>query len=111
MSCVPLLLMAIDVVVDVVDLSTMGCIYPSFYFQRGRGYKEGKRVGYNIISIKTLYLLVYFTYILIHIIIYALGSTPWSSRIFWMVGRVIIDPSLGLPTTCEVVHRVLILIS
>jgi hypothetical protein len=45
------------------------------------------------------------------IIIYALGSTSWSSGIFWMVGRVITDPSLGLPSPYEVVPEVLILVS
>jgi hypothetical protein len=47
-----------------------------------RGYKECNRVGYNMISIRTLSLLVYFTYIFIDIIIYTLGSTTWSSGIF-----------------------------
>jgi hypothetical protein len=60
----------------------VGCLYGG----GGRGYKEGNRVGYNMIPIRTLSLLAYFTYILIDIIIYALGSKPWSSRIFWMVG-------------------------
>jgi hypothetical protein len=60
----------------------MECLYLSFYIQRDQGYKEGNLVGYNIISIMTLSLLAYFTYILIDIIIYALGSMPWSSRIF-----------------------------
>jgi hypothetical protein len=31
--------------------------------------------------------------------------------VFWMVGRVIMDPSLGLLSPCEVVPRVLILVS
>jgi hypothetical protein len=40
--CVLVLLMAIGVVVFlVVDLSLWGCLYPSFYIQGGRGYKEG----------------------------------------------------------------------
>jgi hypothetical protein len=60
--------------------------------------------------IRTLSLLAYFTYISIDIIIYALGSMSRSSRIFWMVGRVIADPSVGLPSPCEVVPRVLVLI-
>jgi hypothetical protein len=63
-----------------------------------------------MILIRTLSLLAYFTYILIDIIIYALVSTLWSSGIFWMVGRVVKDPSLGLPSPYEVVPRVLILI-
>jgi hypothetical protein len=40
------------------------------------------RVGYNMITIKTLSIFAYFTYILIDIIIYALRSTLWSSEIF-----------------------------
>jgi hypothetical protein len=80
----------------VVVFSPWRCIYPSFYIQGGQGYKEGNRVGYNMIPIMTLSLLAYFTDISIDIIIYALGSTSWSSRIFWMVDRVIADPSLGL---------------
>jgi hypothetical protein len=53
-----------------------------------------------MILIRTLSLLDYFTYISIDIIIYALRSTLWSSGIFWMVDRVILDPSLGLPNLC-----------
>jgi hypothetical protein len=66
--------MAIGVAVGVVDLSAVGCLYPSFYN------------GYNMFSIMTLSLLAYYTFIFIDIVIYTLGSTPWSSRIFWMVG-------------------------
>jgi hypothetical protein len=64
--------MAIGVVVIVVLL---GCLYPSFYIQGGRGYKKGNRIGYNMIAIMTLSLLAYYIYILIDIIIYTLGST------------------------------------
>jgi hypothetical protein len=64
-----------------------------------------------MIPIMTLSLLAYFTYIFIDIIIYVLGSTPWSSGIFRMVGRVIVDPYFGLLSLCGVVPRVLILIS
>jgi hypothetical protein len=92
-------------------LSLGGCLYPSFYIQGGRGYKEGNRVGYNMISIRTLSLLAYFTYIFIDIIIYALGSTSWSSRFFWMVGRVVANPSLGLLSLCGLVPQVPILVS
>jgi hypothetical protein len=35
----------------------MGCLYPSFYIQGDRGYKEGNRVGYNMIPDMTLSLL------------------------------------------------------
>jgi hypothetical protein len=70
MSCVLVLLMAIDVVVVLLglvltcpDLTLWGCLYLSFHIKGGgRGYKEGNRVGYNMISIKTLSLLSYFTY-------------------------------------------------
>jgi hypothetical protein len=64
-----------------------------------------------MIPIWTLSPLVYFTYIFIDIAIYALGSTPSSSKIFWMMGQVVADPSLCLPCPCEVVPRVPILIS
>jgi hypothetical protein len=61
---------------------------------------------YNMITIRTLSLLVYFT----DIAIYILGSMSWSSRTFCMVCRVIADPSLSLPSLCGVVSRVPILI-
>jgi hypothetical protein len=70
-----MLLLIIDVMLEVVGLVLLGCLYPSFYIQGGRGYKEGNRVNYNMISIMTLSLLVYYIYIFINIIIYALGST------------------------------------
>jgi hypothetical protein len=69
------------------------------------------RVGYNMIPIRTLSILVYFTYIFIDIIIYALGIMLGSSGIFWMVGRVIADPSLNLLSLYEVVPWVPILVS
>jgi hypothetical protein len=59
---------------------------PLLLYLGARGYNEGNRVGYNMIRIKTLCLLAYFTYIFIDRISYALGSTPWPSRIFLMVG-------------------------
>jgi hypothetical protein len=74
MSCVLVLLMAIVVVLFVVLLG--GFLYPSFCIQVGQDYKEGNRVGYNIIPISSLSLLAYFTYIFIDIIIYTLGSMP-----------------------------------
>jgi hypothetical protein len=64
-----------------------------------------------MILIRTLSLLAYFTYIFIDIIIYAMGSTPLSSGIFWMVGRVIAGPSWGLSSPCGVVPRVPILVN
>jgi hypothetical protein len=60
---------------------------------------------------RTLSLLDHFTYIFINIAIYGLGSTLWSSRIFWMVSRVIADTSLGLASLCGVVPQVPILVS
>jgi hypothetical protein len=79
---------------------------PLLLYPRGRGYKECNRVSYNMIPTGTLSLLAYF----IDIVIYALGSTPWSSWIFWMVGWILTDLSLDLPSPCEVVPRVLILV-
>jgi hypothetical protein len=64
-----------------------------------------------MISIRTLSLLTYYTYIFIDIIIYALGSMSLSSETFWMVGRVIADPSFGLLSLCGVVPWVSILIN
>jgi hypothetical protein len=63
-----------------------------------------------MISISTLSLLAYYIYILIDTIIYVMGNTSCSSRIFWMVVRIIADPSLGLLSPYEVVPQVLILI-
>jgi hypothetical protein len=80
------------------------------YPKGGRGYKEGNRVSYNVIPIRTLSLFAYFTYISIYIIIYALESTSWSSEITWMVAQVIMDPSLGHAIPYEVVPWVLIII-
>jgi hypothetical protein len=93
------------------DLSFVGCLYPSFYTQGGQGYNEDNRVGYDMISIMTLSLLVYFIYISMDIIIYTFRSTSWSSEIFWMVGRVVTNPSFDLPSPCEVVPWVLILVT
>jgi hypothetical protein len=56
----------------------------------------------------TLYLFIYFTYISIDIIIYVFEGTSWPSKIFWMVDRVITDPSLDLLSPYEVVPWVLI---
>jgi hypothetical protein len=105
--------MSIGVVVFlVVHLSLWGASTLPFISKlRRRGYKEGNRVSYNMISIGTLSLLAYFTYIFIDIIIYTLGNISWSSGIFYMVGRVVVDPSIDLPSLCEVVPRVLILIT
>jgi hypothetical protein len=61
-----------------------------------------------MIPIRTLPQLAY---MLIDIIIYALGNMSWSSAIFWMVGRIVTDPSLGLLSPCEGVRQVLILVS
>jgi hypothetical protein len=52
MSYVLILLMAIDVVGILV-----GYLYSSFYIQWGQGYKEGNRIDYNKIPIRTLSLL------------------------------------------------------
>jgi hypothetical protein len=97
--------------VGLVLTSLLGVPLPILLYPMRRGYKECNRVGYNMISIRTLSLLDYFIYIFIDIIIYTLGSTTWSSGIFWMVGRVIVDSFLGLLSLCELVPRVPILIS
>jgi hypothetical protein len=97
-------------IVFVVRLSP-GVSLPLILYPRRRSYKEGNRVGYYMITIRTPSLLSYFTYISMDIIIYVLGSTSWSSVIFWMVGRVVVDPSVGLPSPCEVVPLILILVS
>jgi hypothetical protein len=86
----------------------MGVPLPLLLYPRGRDYKKGNRVGYNIIPIRTLSLLTYFTYIFIDI--YVLESVPWSSRIFQMVGRIITDPFLDLPSLCGVIPRVPLLV-
>jgi hypothetical protein len=54
-----------------------------------------------------MFLLAYF----IDIAIYTLGSMPWSSRIFWMVVRVRVNPSLGLSSPYWVVPQVPIIIT
>jgi hypothetical protein len=88
-----------------------GVPLPLLLCPRRRGYKEGNRLGYNMITIKTLSPLAYFTYIFIDIIFYAMESTSWSSGIFWMVGRIVADYSLGLLSPCEMVPLVLILVN
>jgi hypothetical protein len=102
--------MAIEVVLCLLDLSPRDAstfpLYP-----RGRGYKEGNQVSYNMISIRTLSPLAYFTYIFIDIIIYAFESMPRSSIIFCMLGRVVSDPSMSLLSPCGVVPRVPILVN
>jgi hypothetical protein len=45
-------------------------------YPREARIQEGNQDGYNMISIRTLSLLAYFTYIFIDIIIYTLGSMP-----------------------------------
>jgi hypothetical protein len=97
--------------VRVVPIPPLGVPLPSFYIQGGQGYKEGNRVGSNMIPIRTLSPLAYFTYIFIAINIYALGSMTSTFGIFWMVSQVIADPFLGLPSLWGLVPRVPILVS
>jgi hypothetical protein len=74
-SCVLILFIAIMLSVSVVlVVLPMGVPLPLLLYQKGRGYKEGNQVDYNIISIKTPSLLTYFRYIYIDIIIYVLES-------------------------------------
>jgi hypothetical protein len=49
MSCVLLLLVAIDVVIVIWWVPL-----PSFYIQGGRGYKESPLIGYNCSPSRTL---------------------------------------------------------
>jgi hypothetical protein len=90
-------------------VSSRGASTPHFYIQVNEVIKKCNRVSYNVILISTISLLIYFTYIIIDIIIYALRRT-WSSGIFWMVGRVVADPSLSLLSPYKMVPRVLILV-
>jgi hypothetical protein len=67
--------MAIAIAVVVVGLVltySLGVPLPLLLYPSGRGYKEGNRVSYNMIPIRTLSLLAYF----IDIAIYALRNTP-----------------------------------
>jgi hypothetical protein len=73
-SCILVFLRVIGVVV----LFPLGMPLPLVLYTRGWGYKEGNRVGYNMISIRNLSLFAYFTYVSIDIAIYALGNTPFS---------------------------------
>jgi hypothetical protein len=68
LQCVLVLLMEIDVVVVPLGLVlTSSCPFgvplPLLLYPRRQSYKEGNRVGYNMITMMTLFLLVYFTYI------------------------------------------------
>jgi hypothetical protein len=75
MSCVLILFMTIGVtVLGLVLTCPIGVPLPLIVYPRGRGYKESNIIGYNMILIRTLSLLVYFTYIFIDIIIYALRN-------------------------------------
>jgi hypothetical protein len=62
MPCILVLLILIDVLVV-----SVGCFYLSFYIQRGQDYKEDNRVDYNMISIRNLFLPVYYIYIYIYL--------------------------------------------
>jgi hypothetical protein len=66
--------MAISMVLVVIGLVPRWVSLPLLLYPRGRGYKEGNRVSYDMIPIRTLSLLAYFTYISIDIIIYALEN-------------------------------------
>jgi hypothetical protein len=61
-----------------------------------------------MISIRTLSLLVYFTYIFIDISIYALGNTSYGPL---YGGQSPNGPSLGIPSLCGVVPRVPLLVT
>jgi hypothetical protein len=63
---------------------------PSFYIQGDIDYKEGNYISYDMIPIKALFLLVYFTYISIYIAIYIMGNTLKPSGVFWKMGQVLV---------------------
>jgi hypothetical protein len=102
--------MAINVVVVGVELSPIECLYPSFYIQGGEVIRK---VTESVTTWSQLKLYLYFLfYIYFHRYNFlCLGSTLWSSRIFWMVGRIEADLSLGLPGPCEMIPWVLILVN
>jgi hypothetical protein len=64
------------------DLSFFFVSLPLLLYLRG----VKLQISYNMITIMTLSLLGYLTYIYIYIIIYTLGSKTCSSEIFQMVG-------------------------
>jgi hypothetical protein len=67
--------MTIDIVIIVlVGLLDRASTPP--FISKGDEVTKGNRVSYHMISIRTLSLLVYFTYNFIDIIINALESTP-----------------------------------
>jgi hypothetical protein len=66
--------MLISVAVVSVGLVTCGVSLPLLLYLRGARYKEGNRLGYNMIPGRTLSLLGYFTYILIDINYLRLGE-------------------------------------
>jgi hypothetical protein len=68
-----LLLVTISVVVRLWTF--FGVPLPLLLYLSEQGYKKGNRVSYDMILIRTLSLLIYFTYISIDIIIYVLGNT------------------------------------
>jgi hypothetical protein len=78
--------MEICVMVVLLVHVPLGVPLPLLLYPKGQSYKEGNRVSYNMITIRTLFLLTYYTYIFIDIATYVLGSTPWLIGNFWMVG-------------------------
>jgi Trk-type K+ transport system membrane component len=58
----------------VLRVPYLGVSLPLLLYQRGRSYKEINRVGYKMISIRTLSKITYFIYVFIDIIIYVLRS-------------------------------------
>jgi hypothetical protein len=83
---------------------------PPFIFKGGKVTRKIIK-SVTIWSQSGLYLYLLIIYIYIDIIIYALGSTLWTSETFWMVGWVIADHFLGLPSLCRLVPWGPILIS
>jgi hypothetical protein len=90
---------------------SLGVSLPLLLYPRGRGYKEGSQVGYNMIHIMTLSLLAYFTYIFYRYNYLRLGEHV---MIIWNLldsGLSHSGPLLGLPSLCGMVPRVSILVS
>jgi hypothetical protein len=86
------------------DLSSRGAPTPPFI-------SKGPEVIRKVTKSVTTWSLsiLYFTYIFIYIIIYTLRSTLRSSEIFWMVGWVVVNPLLDIPSLYGVILRIPIL--
>jgi hypothetical protein len=83
--------------------SLLGVPLPLFLYSSGEVTRKVTE-SVTIWSQSELYLYLSILHIFsIDIIIYILKSMLWSSKIFCMVGQVIANPSLSLPSLCGVV--------